>query len=72
MSEFIGKHVGDFYIVTETTPIGRAQVALGRREKVFDVPSPVCANLYEPVPVPLGKGESVVVYDAKGNVVMQS
>lgn len=72
MSELSGSKVGEFYVVVETTKIGRAQVALGKRDKVFDIPSPVCGNLYEPAPFPLGRGESVIVYDASGKVVMQS
>jgi len=67
-----GRKDGDFYIVTETTRVGRLQVGLGFKDKVFDVPSGVCSGLYEPVPVALGKGESIVVYDASGKVVMQS
>lgn len=53
--------MGEFKIVIETTPVGRAQVALGRKDRVIDVPSPVCGNLYEPIPVPLGRGESIRV-----------
>lgn len=72
MSELSGVQLGEYYVVMETTKVGRVQVALGKRDKVFDIPSPVCGNLYEPAPVPLGKGESIIVHDASGKVVMQS
>ncbi len=72
MSELSGAKLGEYYIVKETTFVGRAQVKLGLPHSVFEVPSPVCGNLYEPAPVALGKGESIIVYDATGKIVMQS
>lgn len=68
----IGKHEGDFYIVMETTPLGRIQVELGKKDKIFEIPSQTCGFLYEPAPVALGRGESIIVYDSHGKVIMES
>lgn len=72
MSELTGFKSGEYYVVIETTRKGRAQVALGRNDKVFDIPVPEFSHMYQPSPYQLGSGESVIVYNDKGKVVMQS
>lgn len=67
-----GLKSGEFYVVIENTTKGRAQVALGKGDKVFDIPIPEFGHMYQPARYPLGSGESVIVYNDKGEVVMQS
>lgn len=67
-----GRQEGDFYIVMKTTLRGRIQVGLGRKDKIFEIPSQTCGSLYEQAPVALGRGESIIVYDSHGKVVMES
>ena len=68
----VDRKFGQYRIVLETTTKGRVQVALGRKDRVVEIPSGGQGIFNEPIPVALGKGESITVYNSNGEVIIKS
>lgn len=73
MERILGqKDIGDFKItVFQETGIRPALRRIFGRTRMVEVPSPVCACLYEPAPLELKSTQRVEVTDKTGKVVIK-